>query len=942
MDKEFLSTVLPSQGVYCAVAIDAHGQVRQTFHETIDALAEQGRIISKGGRNAYFALSTFQSNESRKASNAAYTRSFFLDLDCGPGKPYPNQDDASIALRAFVDKMQLPDPYIVNSGRGLHVYWPLHEELTTSEWMTYASQFKALCLDNDFAIDPAVPADAARVLRIPDTLNFKADPPLPVSVMLRGDVIPLSDIVSKLPAVMDYGAVQRYSDFTKDTANAGQYPNSDFGRIVRKSLKGVGCQQISHAVRNAAELEEPAWRAVLSIAWRCDDAESAIHTISRDHPDYDPEETLKKAEATKGPTTCKWFRENYPARCEGCTQTITSPISLGHKVVAAREVDGTYEVVQQLQPDQSDVPVATTVKVNIPAYPFPYFRGVNGGVFRKSKNKDGDPIEEEIYKYDLYVTSRYYDSDDSGDGEGELVQINLHTPHDGIRRFVVPVTTLMSKDKLRDVAVKHGVIVFGQQVDQIMAYFASSIKNLQRMAGAERTRNQMGWTVDNSGFVVGELEYTSTGTRLAPAASGTRKIAPLLAAKGDLETWSKIANFYNHPDMRAHQLTVLCGFGAPLLKLFDSVDMRGAMINLVSNASGTGKTTAQMVVNSIFGHPYELLLKKDDTLASRIHWMGMMNSIAVTMDEITNISDEDLSALAYEIPQGRGKHRMESQSNKMRVNSTSWCTFAISSSNSSMYDKLMRSKATPAGEVRRIIEIHFDRPKSNNKALTDRLFSQLSQNYGVAGPVFMQYVQANMDATLRLLMEVKHRLDERLKLEQSDRFFSLSMAAAITGGIIAKKLGLINYDIQSLMEYVKGLNEGIQSDVVQQVSDMALVAREALATYINDNINNALIIHSNDNKFGVPPAPIMMPKGALRMRYEPDTKLLWIPASEFKTYMTNRQIDIRTSMKYLADLGILTNNGSTSVKRISAGALGGFDSTAVRCYVFDGSKLDIG
>lgn len=939
MDINFLKAVLPPDGVYCAVAIDSRGQVRQTFHNTIEELAAQGQAISESGRNAYFALSSFKSEESRKASNTAHTRSFFLDLDCGVGKPYPDQVAAAGSLRAFIERVGLPEPITVNSGRGLHVYWPLTESIPTSEWVGYANKFKALCLDNGFAIDPAVPADAARVLRIPNTLNFKADPALPVQIMTYAEPVELEVFLSQLPEGMNFGEVQRFKDFTGETAQ-GQFPDTEFKRIVIRSLKGSGCQQVAYAAQNPETLEEPAWRAVLSLAWRCTDAESAIHTISRGHPEYDADETLKKAEATKGPATCRWFRDNFPERCEGCSHTFTSPISLGRKVEAAREVDGAYEVHQQLESDNAEVAVATTVKVSIPAYPWPYFRGINGGVYRKSKTKDGEPTEEEIYPYDLYLTSRYYDSDEQGDGEGELVQINLHTPHDGIRRFVTPVTSLMSKDKLRDVLVKHGVITFGKHVDDVMAYFASSIKNLQKLSSADRTRNQMGWTSDNSGFVVGELEYTAAGVRLAPAASGTRKIAPFFTPKGDVEEWSKIANFYANPGMKPHQLAVLFGFAGPLLKLFDTVDMRGALINLVSNKSGTGKTTAQQVVNSIFGHPNELLLKKDDTLAARIHWMGMLNSMTVTMDEITNISDEDLSALAYEIPQGRGKHRMEAQVNKMRANSTTWCTFVIGSSNSSVYDILMRSKATPAGEIRRIIEIPFSRPTGVDKSVTDPLFNSLAQHHGVAGPIFMQYVVTHQDDVRIMLHRVKAKVDSTLQMDQADRFYSLAMSSALTAGIICNKLGLLNYDMASIFEYVKELVTGIQVEVVQQVSDSGMIAKEALASFINDNINNTLVINSPSAKGALDPAPITMPKGTLRMRYEPDTKLLWIPASEFKTFLTNKQIAVREAMHALKIMGVLRNDGQSVVKRLSAGALGSFETSSVRCYAFNGEKLE--
>ena len=267
----------------------------------------------------------------------------------------------------------------------------------------------------------------------------------------------------------------------------------------------------------------------------------------------------------------------------------------------------------------------------------------------------------------MYLTSRFYDVNEQGEGDGEMVGVNLHTPHDGIRRIVSPVATLLTKEKMRDSLLRHGVIAINKDLDLIMAYFASSIRNLQKMFASDRTRSQMGWTPDNSGFVVGELEYTAHGARLAPASSSTKLMAPMMVPKGNLTEWSKVVNFYDRPGMEAHALAVFFGFGAPLLRLIGGVEVRGAAINLMSNKSGTGKTTAQMVVNSIFGHPSELLMKKSDTTMSKVQWMGMLNSIAATMDEVTNLEDDELSEMIYDIPQGRGKHRMEASSNKLSV-----------------------------------------------------------------------------------------------------------------------------------------------------------------------------------------------------------------------------------------------------------------------------------
>jgi hypothetical protein len=88
------------------------------------------------------------------------------------------------------------------------------------------------------------------------------------------------------------------------------------------------------------------WRAGLSVAVRCDDGDTAIHELSKDHPDYDPAETEKEARDTKGPYRCFKFEELRPGGCEGCTfeGKIRGPIALGkHIRVAQPGADGATE-----------------------------------------------------------------------------------------------------------------------------------------------------------------------------------------------------------------------------------------------------------------------------------------------------------------------------------------------------------------------------------------------------------------------------------------------------------------------------------------------------------------------------------------------------------------------------------------------------------------------
>ena len=933
---DFLSTVLPTQGVYCGVGIRA-GNVRQAFYPTIDDIDAAAGAQDTQGVDAYFALASFKdSADGRTADNAAFLRAFFLDLDCGTGKPYADQAEASVALSDFVRTIGLPTPYIINSGGGLHAYWPLTEDVPAAVWFPHARAFKKLCADHNLHADPAVTADRARILRVPGTHNFKSIPPRPVQIAVAGTAVPLADFIKHLPpAPMDLSAAKQFGmDDTSRDLSGGEFPACSFARIVRRSIKGDGCNQITTAVMEAATLPEPLWRAALSVAIRCEDGPAAIHKISKAHPGYTASNTEAKAAETKGPYTCEWYRANNAAGCEGCQQTVSSPIVLGRVVQQAPVENDQYMIEKPLDEESPAVTLA------IPAYPYPYFRGINGGVYRKERKPDGEDIEVEIYPSDLYLTERFYDYDEGGDGDGELVGINLHMRRDGVRRFYAPVTTLFTKDKMRDLLIKHGVVAYGKHLDAIMAYFASTIRKLQQQFSASRTRNQMGWTHDMQGFVVGEIEYTAGGSKLAPPASGTRQLASSFRPTGTLETWKEIANFYDRPGLEPHALTLFFGFGSPLLKLIGGNSVKGAQVHLKHNGSGSGKSTAQMVVNSIFGSPDELLMKKEDTYASKMHMLGMMNSIAFTVDEITNEKVEVLSDYAYGFTSGRGKHRMEAQTNKLRSNSTTWCNITITSGNASVVDALQQLKSTADGELRRILEISVPKYTGATKTEIDAVFGKLSDNYGVAGPIFIQFVVSNMDTVRDSCLKMQAQIDKALKLDQSDRFYSCILACAFTGAMIAKRLGLHDIDIKKVYTYALGAVEQARVSTKGEVGDVLTVAKETLAAFINENVNNALVINQ-PIRGGVPTAPITMPKGALKLRYEPDTKELFITVAEYRKYFAGRQVDVKDSLTKLAEAGIVKYEGKSHTVRIGAGAVGGLSGLSVRCYVFDGAAIGL-
>ena len=119
--QEFLATVLPSSGKYCACELST-AKKEHVFVDDIDSLYKVAVDFSARGLDAYFALASF-GDSSRLAKNALKMRSLFLDIDCGEGKDYDSKQAAAAALGSFLSETSLIDlgePYVNDSGGGLH------------------------------------------------------------------------------------------------------------------------------------------------------------------------------------------------------------------------------------------------------------------------------------------------------------------------------------------------------------------------------------------------------------------------------------------------------------------------------------------------------------------------------------------------------------------------------------------------------------------------------------------------------------------------------------------------------------------------------------------------------------------------------------------------------------------------------------------------------
>ena len=917
---ELLSVVLPSEGYYCIVGIKAGSGVKQKFYETLEQCDEAIKDLLLHKNDVYFACAKYEKHSTRTKDNATYFKSFWLDIDCGVTKAYKDQAEGAEALKEFCNRLKLPKPTMVNSGRGIHVYWILSEVISREQWTPVANRLKTLCDELGLDADPSRTADAASILRVSGTLNFKDEPPKPVEIWSKGKEISYEDFKETLGVLI----APPESGIPRNTINeltkhlAGNEENW-FKEIVRKTIKGEGCAQIEHILTNQDTVDYNLWRAGLSVAWACEDKDVAIHKISEGHPDYSYESTIRKASDTGGPQRCETFAKWNPEGCADCPHRgkIPGPIALGKRTPKNRAIPIYEEDSTSTESDtKKDVASPTTV----PDLPYPYFRGKNGGIYKEMS--DDDPAC--VYQHDLFVIKRLKDPQ-----RGEVIWLRLLLPRDGVREFSLPLTELLTKERLRERLSWHGISALQKQMDGIMFYINSCVNELQYKTELEVMRMQFGWADKNSKFILGDQEIKADGIRYSPPSAVTMALAEHFTPVGSLEEWKKTVGVYNREGFEPHAFGFFTAFGSPLLT---HLNLKGAVINLINNSSGTGKTTVGLAMQSVYGHPEEQMLIARDTMNMKLNRLGVMNNLPIMVDEVTNMPPEEISELLYAVSQGRARGRLKSNENAERLNTSKWGLICLTTSNASFYDKLAALKNSPDGEMMRLIEYQIPATNLISKEEAGEIFPKLYTNYGHAGRIYLQWLVGNLEEAINMVRETQIILDREIRFSGRERFWSGVAACNLAGAMIARRLGLIDFDIQRTYQWcVKEFNK-MRFDIKPPATNHASIIGE----FLDSHRGSVLVINGKaDGRTGLEQLPIVEPKFELLVRIEPDTNLMFINAGKLRKFCTDRQVTLKDM------LAALTLDGSYAgkdKKRMGKGTK--IPGVATDVHVFDTTKGD--
>ena len=983
---EFLRTILPEHGIHYLTLftkeLNPKTNKPYTYHKHYLSLEDMADAIPYWENNpkfvaTYHACASYlkpyieveKDGETRKKyrveENWDRAKSFWIDIDCGQkkhdaGQGYLTKTDGVVAIATFAKKVGLPRPMIVDSGNGIHAYWPLTKDISHTKWIMVAKWLKSCLAHESVLADSSRTADFASILRPVGSANRKGDAK-DVKVKATCEPIEPGAFALALQTFVSDNNVKLIKESVKKAYNTDlnsdltghlqTYPDVpvDLNEIASK------CQQVAAMKDSKGKVYYDHWRGIAGLAKFSDGGEELFHTWSEGHSSYTYEETQAKIDTwEKGPTLCSFFDTHNSAGCVGCEfkGKINTPLVLGRVIPIVEE--STAEIVT----DEGVVQEAA-----IPALPYGYMW--DGKLLsRLLPDKEGVLQPLSFCENLFYPTSRIR----SEDGTFKY-GIRFHLPDKRIRDFDILGESVASSTDLLRALARYELTKSNHKNagDHMSAYLLDQLQALKRRITETNTLTAFGWRDEHKAFLLGDKLYTKGAEPSEVLIGGNAKerASTFTANKGSLEGYAEALNFlYNREGAVHWQYTICAGWGSLLAHHCEDL-YKGLILALQGGDTARGKTTVCHAALAAFGNPAKLTLNSKDGFTTNALWatLGVFNNIPVLVDELTGIDPATFSDVAYGVSNGQDKIRMTSKGgNVVFAKSSEWRLNVYITGNKDFHGLLAANQANSQAEAVRLIQVNIDRYPP--LVLTDRSkypkgkegddawnaasaivaaehIKRMTQNSGHAGAAIIKYMLENEALVAKAMEDMLTRFTKLLPSPKY-RFYRAHSACTMVVAQIAKKLGIIEFDLQELYAFTGTLITELADSVMET---NAISSDDAFSRMIS-HLNPRIVVTSEyrDKRDGRgPETPRNRVFGDVAGRYVIGTANhkdhaghLMLSQKEVRDWCMKNRIDFHAMLGSLQQEGALLKQGEKFT--LTRGT--DYPVIQQRCIFVDTNKLD--
>lgn len=731
----------------------------------------------------------------RSQANAVSLRSFFIDVDIGKADSHATERDAIVKVAALIKLTGLPKPsYVVRSGGGMHLWWCMVDPMSRDDWQPYADGLADAGRQAGLLADYGCTVDAARILRVPGTLNRKQSTPRPVTLASEGLIYSNDRIIKSLePFKSKPKAVFEIIPPGQQVARYQQNNGDELGTGVTTKAAAVDlqicrteCPFIDDALTTGgASYANPLWMLTTLISTFSEGGRADAHAMAFQHPGYSQESTdalfdrkvAEKQRLNLGWPSCQSIAQNGSPFCQGCKHFAAgkSPLHFQPKPLVVAKQALLAGVTQDDVPD---------------------------GYVRMPAGHIGQLSVDESNGNELVIPLTNYPMLDPwlDDGEEPALHFYTHLGPTGRREVKLENSAVSGMTMRASLQRQHFMLPPGNKAVERMGGFMSSwIQKLQK-AKEMVAKSTVGWQFRDGeylGFVYDNKRYHPSGTTVVRAENDA--LAKIYRVSGSADAWPacwKLAS--GRPDMEA---LVATAFAAPLMHFLGH---SGLTLSVYSTKSGIGKTTALSLANAVWGQPKAAALTLNTTYNAAMNKVGQLRNLPMAWDEIKS-SDQfkKFTDVAFDMTLGVEKGRSR-RDGSVKVGGD-WQTLLSVCSNESLLGYITSNSGMNEAGVMRVFEYEaLENPNAGrvSTAEAQRLIDALNYNHGHLGEKYAEYIGANYDAVKDQVDKVAKIIEKKFTAVQDERFWTALIAVILTGAKIAKDQNLVDFQMNKLRDFL--------------------------------------------------------------------------------------------------------------------------------------------
>jgi Domain of unknown function (DUF927) len=798
------------------------GRSCRSIDEMLRVVAD---VLTTEDSNIFFCLSTQRINSGKRSrENALALRSLFVDIDIDSDDPtkYATVAEAIASLLHFCQLVGIPPPsYIVLTGGGLHAYWVSNKDLLVDEWQAFADAFKALAASTEprLKIDGVVTGDAARVLRVPDTMNYKYDPPRPVRLLPKYSTGIEHDFSVAFAEMLKLAPAEN-----KPMAKVIPIANAFKHRPIKNLGEGIDinkappipfkhikdeCAWLRTALETGGkDYDQPQWNLTTLCATFMEEGHVLAHRFADKHSEYifrKTEELWERKNRERGAKNIGWpscgaISSAGSTHCKSCKHFAAgrSPLNIGYDAFApAARAEAAAEEIKFLG---GECP---------PDYRLPegYAIDEEGRICKyipTEIGKGGKPIPGKLIV--LFLSQIWGPTFQFKDGQFGL-GFTAATERDGSTEVFLSTPNCYKPEMLTQLKKKSVLYATGKgPTDMAEGFMVSWLDKLRKEDKAARDPGTMGWRYEKedgtrTGFVYGNTLYSTNGDELPLRTAGDDEFRSWYMPQGQREVWLRAAKLLTDRKRPELNIIIAVAFAAPLATFVGT--MYGAILS-VWGEPGTSKSTAQQLAAAVYGHPKQTRESLNSTPKSIQGRLGRTRNLPAYWDDVQDEKHQEaLFQTMFVASEGAEGGRLNPDASyKQRLE---WQTLLVACSNASFVDFLTKKQKSTTAGMRRVFEIEFNKTDNEqgmvNPIFASQTFQELEHHYGVIGAEYAKMLVTEHDQIAQLVTETTDRFRKRVEGRGDESFWWNICGVLLAGATLAGRLG-VDLDVPEMERFL--------------------------------------------------------------------------------------------------------------------------------------------